>query len=66
MTEKDSRVPFKLKEFLALLKKDAALVTVLLRRFLSPTGPSCSLCRRLKNPALGGESLLSRGLAFSG
>jgi hypothetical protein len=66
MTEKDSRVPFKLSEFLALLKKVAALVTVLVRRFLSPTGPSCSLCRRLKNPVPGGENLLSRGLAFSG
>lgn len=54
--------PFKLRELLALLKKLAALVTVLLLRFFSPAVPCSSLCRRLKNPALGGENLFSRGL----
>lgn len=58
--------PFKLRELLALLKKLAALVTVLLRRFFSLAGTWSSLCRRLKNPAPGGEKRLSRGLAFSG
>jgi hypothetical protein len=31
--------PFKLREFFALLKKLAAFVTVLLRRFFSAAGP---------------------------
>lgn len=53
--------PFKLRELLALLKKLAALVTVLLLRFFSPGLLCSSLCRR-KNPAPGGENLFSRGL----
>jgi hypothetical protein len=57
--------PFKLREFFALLKKLAALVTVLLLRFFSAAGPWSSLCRRVKNPAPGGENRLSRGLELS-
>jgi hypothetical protein len=44
-----------LKELLALLKKLAALVTVLLLRFFSLAGPWSSLVRR-KNPPPGGEN----------
>jgi len=65
LKEVPSRVLFREREFLALLKKLAALVTVLLLRFFSPAGPWSSLWRR-KNPAPGGENRFSRGLAFSG
>jgi hypothetical protein len=65
LKEEPSRVPFREREFLALVKKLVALVTVLLLRFFSPAGPWSSLCRR-KKPAPGGENRFSRGLAFSG
>lgn len=55
----------RLREFLALVKKDAALVTVLLRRFFSPPGLFwSSLVRRVKKPP-GGEDFFWLTLASS-
>lgn len=62
-----SREVLRVKDCFALLKKVAALLTVLLRRvFLSPAGPGSSLLTlRLKNP-VGGDNFLDDTVESSG